>query len=92
VPALVRAPMEDAVASFAFAAFSRPDYLMDRDPEPYGMLRRSPYAASLTPLGTSRVPNLGIARPTPAVYTVYRIDWAAFDSLRAERHRAGNGP
>ncbi|NOT35183.1 MAG: hypothetical protein HOP12_13635 [Candidatus Eisenbacteria bacterium] len=85
IPALVRAPMEDAVASFAFAAFSRPDYLMDRDPEAYGLLRRSPYARALTPLGVAAIPNLGIARPTPAVYSVYRIDWAVFDSLRAAR-------
>ena len=26
---------------------------MDRDPEPYGMLRRSPYARALTPIGTA---------------------------------------
>jgi hypothetical protein len=84
--------MEEAIASFAFAAFSRPDYLMDRDPEPYGLLRRSPYASVLTPIGTASVPNLGIARPTPAVYTVYRVDWAAFDSLRAGRPRQPETP
>ena len=44
------------------------------------------------PIGTARVPNLGIARPTPAVYTVYRVDWVAFDSLRTERHRKEGAP
>ena len=29
------------------------------------------------------MPNLGVARPEPVVYSFYRIDWAVFDSLRA---------
>jgi hypothetical protein len=91
VPFLVRESMEDAVAGFAFATFSRPDYLMDRDPKPYGLLQRSPYAACLTPIGHSTVPNLGIARPAPMTYTVYRIEWASFDSVRVARARQAQG-
>ena len=48
----------------------------------WDLQRRSPYAAALVPLGHAEVPNLGVARPEPAVYTFYRIDWAAYDSLR----------
>jgi len=48
-------------------------------------MRRSPYGASLMPLGTARMPNLGIARPEPVVYSFYRIDWKIFDALRAAR-------
>ncbi|MFI5370071.1 MAG: hypothetical protein ACHQ52_00840 [Candidatus Eisenbacteria bacterium] len=91
VPFLMREPMEDAIAGFAFAAFSRPDYLMDRDPRPFGLLERSKYAACLTPIGHSTVPNLGIARPDPITYSVYRIDWAVFDSVRAVRMRTTEG-
>ncbi len=87
VPFLMREPMEDAVAGFAFATFSRPDYLVDRDPVPFGLLQRSPYAACLDTVGHATVPNLGIARPAPMTYSVYRIDWAAFDSVRVARAR-----
>jgi hypothetical protein len=37
------------------------------------------------------VPNLGIARPEPITYSVYRIDWAVFDSVRAVRLRTTEG-
>jgi hypothetical protein len=52
------------------------------------MLARSPYATALTPLGNALVPNLGIARPGRAIYTFYRVDWATYDSLRANAPRA----
>jgi hypothetical protein len=88
VPYLARGTQEEATAAFAFASFSRPDYLIDRAPDAYDLVRRSPYAAALRPLGHETVPNLGIARPEPATYSFYQIDWAAFDSLRARRARA----
>ncbi len=86
IPILARMPQEEAVASFSFASFDRPAFLVDRAPVPHDLIRRSRFAACLTPLGTARVPNLGIARPEPAVYTFYRIDWSAFESLRPAVH------
>ena len=83
VPFLDRETPEQAVSRFRFAAFSRPDFLVDRSSAPQALRRESPYGACLAPLGIARVPNLGIARPEPAVYTFYRVDWAAFDALRA---------
>jgi hypothetical protein len=88
VPHLMRESPEDVVAGFRFATFSRPDYLVDRAERPYALLGRSPYAACLAPLGTARVPNLGLAQPSPAFYSFYRIDWTAFDSLRAAQGSA----
>ena len=85
VPRLARGAPEEAVSEFFFATFSRPDYLVDRAPERYALLTRSPYAACLTPLGHARLPNLGLTRPEPVVYSFYRVDWAVFDSLRAAR-------
>jgi hypothetical protein len=82
VPVLERWPQEEAVARFEFARFSRPMFLVDRAASAWDLQRRSPYAAALVPLGHAEVPNLGVARPEPAVYTFYRIDWAAYDSLR----------
>lgn len=82
---LARVPQEEAIAGFAFATFSRPDYLIDRAPRAWELLDRSPYALALAPVGVTRVPNLGIARPSPAWYSIYRVRWAAFDSIRAAR-------
>jgi arabinofuranosyltransferase len=83
IPVLERESPEDIAAKFSFASVGRPDVLIDRAPRAFDLLTRSPYAAALLPLGSAAVPNLGIARPEPAVYSVYRVDWAAFDSLRA---------
>src|SRR5262249_17721348 len=63
---LARESQEEAITGFHFATFSRPDSLVDRAPQPYQLLHTSPYAATLTPLGIARVPNLGLARPDPA--------------------------
>jgi hypothetical protein len=85
VPILRRMPQEDAVARFEFARFSRPDFVVDRAPRAWDLLRRSPWSAALVPLGHAALPNLGVARPGEAVYSFYRIEWAAYDSLAASR-------
>lgn len=85
VPYLQRDTPEHVVEQFAFAAFSRPDYLVDRAAPGAALATRSPYRACLTPLGEADVPNLGVTRPEPVVYTFYRVDWAVFDSLQAAR-------
>lgn len=74
---------ELAVSQFRFASIARPEFLVDRGAAPYRLQRESPYAAALIPLGVSRVANLGLARPEPAYYSVYRIDWAVYDRLTA---------
>jgi arabinofuranosyltransferase len=85
VPILRTVSPEDAVARFEFSKFSRPDVVVDRADEAWDLQRRSPWAAALTPLGTATIPNLGVARPTPAVYSFYRIDWAVVDSIATAR-------
>jgi hypothetical protein len=85
VPLLEREPLEQVVANLRFASFARPEWILDRGAEPGELLARSPYAAALVPVGSSRMPSLGIALPGPAVYTLYRVRWEAFDSLRAVR-------
>ena len=83
VPHLIRQTPEEAVATFAFASFSRPDYLVDRAPRAFQLMRDSRYGAALIPLGHADMPKLGIAAKGPVTYSFYRVDWAAFDSLRA---------
>jgi hypothetical protein len=85
VPILRRLPPEEAVSRFEFAKFSRPDFLVDRASRAWDLLSRSPWSGALVPLGQASLPNLGVARPGPAVYSFYRIDWAAYDSLAASR-------
>jgi hypothetical protein len=87
VPLLARETPEEAVATFGFAAFSRPDYLVDRGPEPYALRRASRYGSALVPLGYTPMPQLGIATGGPTTYSYYRVDWAEFDSLRAQSTR-----
>ncbi|MGH2668974.1 MAG: hypothetical protein ACRDH5_07650, partial [bacterium] len=85
VPHLMRDTYEAAVANFEFATFSRPDYLVDRSPAGRRLLEESPYAACLTALAEASVPGLGVSQPRPVVYTLYRVDWTVFDTLRARR-------
>jgi len=97
VPLLEHETPEDVASNFSFARVGRPAYLVDRSPQPYELASRSPYGAALVPLGDATVPNLGIARPGAVVYSFYRVDWAAYDSLAARRPphasaAAGPGP
>jgi hypothetical protein len=85
VPLLEREPLEDVVAHLRFRDFARPGWILDRGPQESDLLRRSPYAAALVPVGHSAVQTLGIARPGPVVYTLYRVRWEAVDSLDADR-------
>ena len=85
VPLLKKEEPEAIAANFSFASVSRPDFLVDRAPHAYDLAVRSRFGPALIPLGHASVPNLGIARPGEVVYSFYRIDWAAYDSLKAER-------
>jgi hypothetical protein len=92
VPLLRHEVPENVVANLRFSSFSRPEFLIDRASVANDLLARSPYSAALTPLGDASVPNLGLARPGQAVYTFYRVDWAAFDSLEARRRHPSSSP
>jgi hypothetical protein len=85
VPILRKMSPEAAVSGFEFARFARPDYLVDRAGRAWDLTQRSPWSAALVPLGHASLPNLGVARPGEVVYSFYRIDWAAYDSLAAAR-------
>jgi hypothetical protein len=85
VPILEKEQPEDIVANFSFASVGRPDYVIDRAPRAYDLISRSRYSSALVAIGHASVPNLGIAHPTTAVYSIYRIDWAAYDSLLKSR-------
>jgi hypothetical protein len=85
VPLLEQHPAEQVVADLEFASFARPQFLVDRADSSEELLHRSRYGACLVPIGSATIPGLGIARPGDAVYTFYRVDWAAYDTLRVRR-------
>ncbi|HYM80151.1 MAG TPA: hypothetical protein VEY91_01925 [Candidatus Limnocylindria bacterium] len=72
----------DAAAAFRFAAFARPDFLVDVAPRPYALLARSRFAAALIPIGHAPI-GAGVRGASSRFHSFYRVDWAAFDSLRA---------
>ena len=73
-----------AIAStWELARFARPDYVVDRAASAWDLERRSPWRAALVRLGNASLPNLGVTRPAPVVYSFYRIEWPAYDSLAA---------
>ncbi len=78
-------PRDAAVAALAFATFERPEWLLERGATAAELLDRSPYAAALEPIGSTAALSLGIARPGRTVYTLYRVHWESYDSLRALR-------
>jgi hypothetical protein len=85
IPLLEREAPEDVIARLRFASFARPEFLVDRAPSANDLMRRSPFAACLTPLGHASVPNLGIARPGERVYTFYRVEWDCIDAQSTPR-------
>ncbi len=90
VPHLEREVPADAIANLRFAAFARPEYLVDRGPRPDDLRLRSRYAPALELLGVAGVLGPAPGRPAP-FYSFYRVDWAAADSLGAPpRSRGGN--
>ncbi|MEK7316233.1 MAG: hypothetical protein AAB011_08640, partial [Candidatus Eisenbacteria bacterium] len=80
-PLSVSEGYDRVVTNLRFEGIARPEYLVDRArvearltvaPEP-----DSPYRF----LFARSVPNLGITRPGEWVYSVYAIDWAAWELL-----------
>ena len=87
-PLLRRYPYDDLVTNLRFEGVARPTYLIDRADQPRRMLFQSPYAPCLTPLLVGRVDQRGILHPEPAYYTLYRIDWVAFDRMAGGERQA----
>jgi len=87
VPILEHVSPEDAVARFEFMRFSRPDFVVDRADSAWDLERRSPFAPALARLGAATLPNLGVARPQPAVYSFYRVNWALADSIATSQRK-----
>jgi hypothetical protein len=68
-----------------------PTYLVDRSETPARFAGRVIDGVLFTAVRQGAVPNLGIRKPAPVVYTLYRLDRAPADSLAAGR-RGGGAP
>jgi hypothetical protein len=91
-PLLQRYPYDDLVTNLRFEGVARPPYLVDRADIPRRMLFQSPYATCLMPILVGRVDQRGIAHPEPAYYTLYKIDWIAFDRMQGSIRQASQPP
>ncbi len=80
------------VTRFQFAGVARPEYLIDRASRPRRLLEESPYAPCLTVIDVvgedGAVRYRGLRMPGAAYYTLYRIDWAAFDRMAGAERQA----
>lgn len=81
-------PYDDLVTNLRFEGVARPPYLVDRADIPNRMLFQSPYATVLTPIMHRRVDHRGITYPEPVFYTLYKIDWIAFDRMQGSLRQA----
>jgi len=73
--------IKDPVAQFVFASTDRPQYLVDRAARPRELMTTSPYAAALAPL--AQAPATPIDPRHDSFYTLYQVNWSAYDSLVA---------
>ncbi len=78
------------VTELHFESVARPPYLVDRADRPRRLLFESPYAPCLEVLQVAEVRFRGLRHTDPAYYTLYRVDWEAFDRMAgAMRHAMG---
>ena len=68
-----------------FLEFGRPDFLVDRDPAPAVLDGRVLGDVRLRAVLHRTVANLGLSRPEPVVYTLYRVEPVESDPATAPR-------
>ena len=80
------------MTDFHFESVARPEYLIDRAARPRRLLDESRYAPCLTVIDVvgddGAVRHRGLRHPEPAYYTLYRIDWVAFDRMAGAERQA----
>ena len=68
--------IEDFILDIGFAPLARPDYVIDRDTEPRRLPEVGPHGERIEVALVREIGPLGVARPGPYYYTLYRIDWS----------------
>ncbi len=80
-PLSVREGYDRVVSNLRFEGIARPEYLVDRARTEARLTVASEPDNPYRFLFARTVPHLGITRPGEWVYSVYAIDWAAWDLL-----------
>jgi len=89
-PITVRSGYDAVVVNALFEPVGRPRYLIDRSTRE---ARLSPPGDPSSPyrfLFSRSIPDLGITRPTPYIYSVYAIDWGVYDRLHPRTAEGGH--
>ncbi|HWN83223.1 MAG TPA: hypothetical protein VNM87_14085, partial [Candidatus Udaeobacter sp.] len=73
IPIVNEHPIEDIARDLLFADVARPDYLVDRAPEPERLAGAA--GGVFEPLTSCQVEGLGVRAPAPIAYTLYRVHW-----------------
>jgi hypothetical protein len=77
LPIVNEHPIEEIAAKLLFAGQARPDYLVDRYPEPERLT--GTLGGVFEPIRWCRVDGLGVRSPEPVTYTLYRLHWDRYD-------------
>ena len=80
-PVTVREGYDAVVARLLFEGIGRPAYLIDRAQRPARLADPDDPENPYRFLRSVEIPDLGITRPAPYVYSLYAIDWALYDRL-----------
>jgi hypothetical protein len=81
-PLVVREGYDAVVRDLRFEVAGRPRYLIDRAVEQNRLARPGGEPGPYRFLFARSIANLGITRPVPYAYSVYEIDWRAYDAIR----------
>lgn len=87
LPIVNEHPIDEIAARLLFARTSRPEYLVDRYPEPERLAGAQ--GGTFEPISWCRIEGLGVRSPQPVTYTLYRLHWDRYDAQadHAERGR-----
>ena len=80
-PIAVREGYDAIVDRLLFERVGRPLYLIDRAREASRLARTDDPANPYVFITSRSVPDLGITRPGPYVYSLYAIRWVLFDRM-----------
>ncbi len=78
VPIVDEHPIDEIAAELLFAGRFRPEYLVDRSPEPERLA--GAFGGTFEPLQWCRIEGLGVRSPEPIIYTLYRLHWDRYDA------------
>jgi hypothetical protein len=90
-PITVRFGYDAVVWNLLFEPVGRPRYLIDRSTREGRLTPPDDPANPYRFLFSRTIPDLGITRPTPYVYSVYTIDWGLYDRLHPRLASASGG-